>query len=110
MSAILAYHPGTRAQLVVDDEQLLHMRVSGWMTQAEWDANQAAASGGNDGAAGPAVVPAAADPARQAPRLGARWGHRLTPAASRRLRRRLEVVGIAHRFEPGGGLAGGAGL
>lgn len=43
MSAILAYHPGTRAQLVVDDEQLLHMRVSGWMTQAEWDANQAAA-------------------------------------------------------------------
>jgi hypothetical protein len=43
MSAVLAYHPETRAQLVVDDEQLLHMRVSGWMTQAEHDENQAAA-------------------------------------------------------------------
>lgn len=44
MSAVLAYHPGTQAQLVVDDEQLLHMRVSGWMTQAEHDENQAAAA------------------------------------------------------------------
>lgn len=44
MSAVLAYHPETQAQLVVDDGQLLHMRVSGWMTQAEWDANQAAAA------------------------------------------------------------------
>lgn len=41
--SVHAYHPETQASVVVDDEQLAHMRVSGWMTQAEWDESQAAA-------------------------------------------------------------------
>jgi hypothetical protein len=39
--SVLAYHPETGAQVVVDEGQLVHMRASGWMTQAEHDANQA---------------------------------------------------------------------
>lgn len=42
--AVLAYHPETQAQVVMDEGALLHMRMSGWMTQAEYDANQAAAA------------------------------------------------------------------
>lgn len=41
--SVLACHPGTGAQLVIDEGQLVHMRASGWMTQAEHDANQAEA-------------------------------------------------------------------
>lgn len=42
--SVLAFHPGTGAQVVLDEDQLVHMRLSGWMTQAEHDANQAAAA------------------------------------------------------------------
>lgn len=42
--SVHAYHPETGASVVLTEEQLAHMRVSGWMTQAEHDANQAAAA------------------------------------------------------------------
>lgn len=42
--SVHAYHPGTGADVVVTDEALAHMRVSGWMAKAEWDEQQAAAA------------------------------------------------------------------
>lgn len=56
MSAVLAYHPETGHSVVVDDEQLAHMRVSGWMTQAERDEQQAAAAAQEAAAAQQAAV------------------------------------------------------
>jgi hypothetical protein len=38
--AVLAYHPETGADLVVSDEQLVHMRASGWMLRTEYEAAQ----------------------------------------------------------------------
>ena len=35
-------HPGTGADLTVDEDALVHMRASGWMTRAEYEQNQAA--------------------------------------------------------------------
>ena len=40
--AVHAYHPETGADVVVTDEQLNHMRLSGWLTRAEHEQNQAA--------------------------------------------------------------------
>jgi hypothetical protein len=42
--SVHAVHPGTGASVVVTEEALAHMRVSGWMTQAEWAEQQAAAA------------------------------------------------------------------
>jgi hypothetical protein len=42
--SVHAYHPETGASVVVTEEALAHMRVSGWMTQAEWEEQQAAAA------------------------------------------------------------------
>ncbi len=39
--SVLAYHPGTGASVVVSEEALDHMRVSGWLSQAEHEANLA---------------------------------------------------------------------
>jgi hypothetical protein len=49
--SVLAYHPETGHQVVVDEGALVHLRMSGWMTQAEHDANQAAAAEAADKAA-----------------------------------------------------------
>lgn len=46
--SVLAYHPQTKASLVLDDEQLVHLRASGWMTQAEHDSNEAEAQAAAD--------------------------------------------------------------
>lgn len=40
--SVHAYHPETRADLMVTEDQLLHMRASGWLTKAEHDQNEAA--------------------------------------------------------------------
>ena len=47
----LAYHPETGHSLVVDDEQLMHMRLSGWMLRSEYDEAQAAQQAAADAAA-----------------------------------------------------------
>lgn len=39
---VLACHPETGAQLVLDEGQLVHMRRSGWLLQSEHDAHEAA--------------------------------------------------------------------
>lgn len=39
--SVLAYHPETGADLVVDEDQMVHMRASGWLLRSEWDENQA---------------------------------------------------------------------
>jgi hypothetical protein len=54
--SVHAYHPETGASVVLTDEQLAHMRVSGWMTQAEWDESQAAAQEAAAQQAAPAAV------------------------------------------------------
>lgn len=42
MSEVVAYHPGTRAEVVVDEEALnSHLRQSGWMTRDEHEELQA---------------------------------------------------------------------
>jgi hypothetical protein len=48
--SVHAVHPGTGASVVVTDEALAHMRVSGWMTQAEWEEQQAAAAAAQEAA------------------------------------------------------------
>ena len=65
--SVLAYHPETQATVVVDDEALVHMRLSGWLTQAEHDANQAAAA---EAAATAEQAKAAGKPAAQAAKTG----------------------------------------
>ncbi len=42
MSDIVMYHPGTDAQAVVPESAVPHLRVSGWLTLDEHNANQAA--------------------------------------------------------------------
>jgi hypothetical protein len=45
MTQVLAYHPETKASVVVGEEALEHhMRLGGWMKQSEWEAQQAAAA------------------------------------------------------------------
>lgn len=39
--SVAAYHPGTGASVVVSEEALDHMRVSGWLSAAEHEANLA---------------------------------------------------------------------
>ena len=39
---IAAYHPETGHTAILTDDQLSHMRMAGWMTQAEWNEQQAA--------------------------------------------------------------------
>jgi hypothetical protein len=57
--SVHAFHPETGASVVLTEEQLAHMRVSGWMTQAEWDEQQAAAQAAAEQAsAAPAAKPA----------------------------------------------------
>lgn len=41
--SVVAYHPVTKAQVVVTEDQLAHMRASGWMLLSEHQENQAAA-------------------------------------------------------------------
>ncbi len=53
--SVHAFHPGTGASVVLTEEQLAHMRVSGWMTQAEWDEQQAAAQAAAAEQAAPAA-------------------------------------------------------
>jgi hypothetical protein len=40
--ALHAYHPETGASVMVEQGQLDHMRMSGWMLRSEYDANQVA--------------------------------------------------------------------
>jgi hypothetical protein len=40
--SVLAYHPETGHSAVLSDEQLAHMRMSGWMLRSEYDEAQAA--------------------------------------------------------------------
>ena len=40
--AVHAYHPETGHSAVLTDEQLAHMRISGWMLRSEYDEQQAA--------------------------------------------------------------------
>lgn len=40
--SVLAYHPQTGALEVLSDEQLVHMRIAGWMLKSEWDEMEAA--------------------------------------------------------------------
>ena len=42
--SVHAYHPGTGAALELTEEQLAHLRASGWLTREEHEANQAAAA------------------------------------------------------------------
>jgi len=42
--SVAAYHPGTQAITVVDDDQMTHLYASGWITLAEHQANEAAAA------------------------------------------------------------------
>jgi len=42
--SVAAYHPGTQAVQVVDDDQMTHLYASGWITLAEHQANEAAAA------------------------------------------------------------------
>jgi hypothetical protein len=41
--AVLAYHPETGAEVVVDDEAMVHLRGSGWLLSSEHQENVAAA-------------------------------------------------------------------
>jgi hypothetical protein len=42
--AVLAYHPETGAEIVVEDEAMVHLRGSGWLLRAEHEENVAAAA------------------------------------------------------------------
>ncbi len=44
MSDVVAYHPGTEAQVPVPEESMYHLRASGWLLWDEHLANQAAAA------------------------------------------------------------------
>lgn len=37
-----AYHPQTRADVLVDDDAMAHLRAAGWVLKSEWDEQQAA--------------------------------------------------------------------
>ncbi len=52
--SVLAYHPETGADLVVEEGQLVHMRASGWLLRSEWDENEAARLKAEAAAAKPA--------------------------------------------------------
>jgi hypothetical protein len=41
---VVAYHPGTEAQVQVPEESMPHLRMSGWLLLDEHLANQAAAA------------------------------------------------------------------
>jgi hypothetical protein len=43
VSDVVAYHPGTEAQVQVPEESMPHLRASGWLLLGEHLANQAAA-------------------------------------------------------------------
>ncbi len=43
MSDIVMYHPGIGAQAVMPESAVPHLRVSGWLTLDEHNANQAEA-------------------------------------------------------------------
>ena len=40
--ALHAYHPETGASVMVEQGQLDHMRMSGWMLRSEYEANEVA--------------------------------------------------------------------
>lgn len=42
--AVLAIHPVTGAEIVVDEEAMTHLRASGWLKRSEHEENQAAAA------------------------------------------------------------------
>jgi hypothetical protein len=44
MSDVVAYHPGTEAQVSVPEESMHHLRASGWLLLDEHLANQAQAA------------------------------------------------------------------
>ena len=44
MSDVVAYHPGTEAQVQVPEESMPHLRASGWLLLSEHLANQAQAA------------------------------------------------------------------
>lgn len=46
-----AYHPETGHELAVTDEQMAHMRRSGWVLKTEHEERQAAAQAAADAAA-----------------------------------------------------------
>ena len=48
-----AYHPDTGHELVVTDEQMEHMRRSGWVLKTEHEERQRAAQAAADAAAKP---------------------------------------------------------
>ena len=48
---IAAYHPETGHTAVLTDDQLSHLRLAGWMTQAEYDEAQAAKAAAEQAAA-----------------------------------------------------------
>jgi len=43
MASVLAYHPETGAEIMTDDEAMVHLRQSGWLTRAEHEENVATA-------------------------------------------------------------------
>jgi len=49
--SVLAIHPETGALEVLTEEQLVHMRISGWMLKSEYDEAQAAKAAAADAAA-----------------------------------------------------------
>ena len=49
--SVHAYHPGTGADVVLTEDQLAHMRISGWVLKSEWDEQQAAAAASQAAAA-----------------------------------------------------------
>lgn len=48
--SVHAYHPGTQASAVMDDAQLAHMRMSGWVLKSEWDEQQAGQAAADEAA------------------------------------------------------------
>jgi hypothetical protein len=44
VSDVVAYHPGTQAQVQVPEESMPHLRASGWLLLGEHLANQAQAA------------------------------------------------------------------
>jgi hypothetical protein len=51
MASVLAYHPETGAEVMTDDEAMVHLRMSGWMLRSEHEENVAAAQAAADEAA-----------------------------------------------------------
>ena len=67
---VLACHPETGAQLVLDEGQLVHMRRSGWLLQSEHDAHEAAKADAAAKAEADAAAKAASKPAAPAAKTG----------------------------------------